>query len=242
MVPGTVPMVAGGAPSGYALILDSTTWTVPDGVTNIRVMLTAAGGSGGARGVTTIYLDGPDEYIYGPGGDGGHGGCVISNVSVTSGQNITVTVGQSPGGGRIPANADGYTGGSSSFLSLSASGGLGGITYSGTSYLNRSNSSGSGGNLLNSHAGDSYISNTFFPDILNNWSGPVSTSPLESMRDQYYALNYVNNTSVVDWDTNSIVASGVGGGGGNKTLNGVYYVYGRGAAHGMCLIVWGGNI
>ena len=235
-------MVAGGTPSGYALILDSTTWTVPDGVTDIRVMLTAAGGSGGGPGYTPGVPDQGIPTTLGPGGNGGHGGCVIRNVSVTSGQNITVTVGQAPGGGRIPYNADGYTGGSSSFLSLDASGGWGGVTYSGTSYLDRPNSSGSGGNILNSHAGDSYIPNTFFPDILSNWSGPVSTSPLESMRDQYYALNYVNDTAVVDWDTNSTVASGVGGGGARKTLNGVYYVYGRGAAHGMCLIVWGGDI
>lgn len=241
MIPGTLPFISSGMSSNYQLILDSSTFTVPSGVTKILVMLTAAGGSGGGPGITYVSNDqGPN--ISGPGGDGGNGGCAIGTIDVTPGQNITATIGQSPGGGRIPYNTTGYTGGSSSFSTLSATGGLGGITYSGTSYIDRPDSVGSGGNMLNSHSADAYVENTFFPYVLNNWVGNVDTTPLQNMRDQWRDHNYVASTSIVDWSTSSLVYSGVGGYGGRKTANGVYYIYGRGAAHGMALVIWGGII
>lgn len=115
-----------GASSGYehkVLISSSGTFTVPAGVTEIRAVL-IGGGQGGAGGKSgqagsngprgfTITSEPPDDFHKytvpesGAGGEGGQGGLAgqggkvndLGPLSVTSGQNFTVTIGTGGQGG-----------------------------------------------------------------------------------------------------------------------------------------------
>jgi hypothetical protein len=91
----------------------SGTFTVPEGVTKVKVTVVGGGGGGG----------GPS-----PDGGGGGGGTAIKIISdLTSGANITVTVGPGGTSGTFATN-----GGTSSFGNLcSATGGASGSTCSG---------------------------------------------------------------------------------------------------------------
>lgn len=107
------------------------TFTVPTGV--YKVFARVVGGGGGAAGVGTH----PDLSLR-PQGAGGAGGAAEGWVSVSPGQNITVTVGAGGAGGAkspLTANANGGsggTGGTSSFGAfMSATGGGGGVNMSG---------------------------------------------------------------------------------------------------------------
>ena len=92
----------------------STTWIVPDGVTEIFVE--AYGGGGGGDADTT-----------GSGADGGGaGGRNFGLISVIPGENITVTIG-SGGAGALSAASSyvfGQRGGNSSFKTVQAYGGI----------------------------------------------------------------------------------------------------------------------
>jgi hypothetical protein len=93
----------------------STTWTVPGGVTSVKVLVVGGGGGGG-------------ESI----GGGGGGGGVIYNesYSVTAGNSIIVTVGAGGAGGDgTPGYPPGAKGGNSVFGTLIALGGGGGAGY-----------------------------------------------------------------------------------------------------------------
>ncbi|MEZ5108377.1 MAG: hypothetical protein R2829_05315 [Bacteroidia bacterium] len=95
----------------------SGTFTVPAGVYSVKVEAWGGGGAGGG-------VDGASG-TYRAGGGGGGGAFVLNNsVSVTPGNNITVTVGA---GGTGVTAADGNPGGHSSFGGLfNANGGAGG--------------------------------------------------------------------------------------------------------------------
>lgn len=81
----TTAATAAPAP-GYQVFTTSGTFSVPSGVTKVKVIVIGAGGNGGTANNT-----------YGNGGGGGAGGCVIDIVSVTSGGSCTVTVGTNAG-------------------------------------------------------------------------------------------------------------------------------------------------
>lgn len=90
----------------------SYTFTVPSGVTTIRTFVIGGGGGGGGG-----------NSGWGSGAGGGCGGAVNgATLSVTPGQQISVTVGGGGAGGG-GAGANGSWGGTSSFGSVSASGG-----------------------------------------------------------------------------------------------------------------------
>lgn len=93
-------------------------YTVPTGITRIKVTCTAGGGSGASCAAN------------GFGGGGGAGGTAIEWITVTPGDVIAVTVGT---GGAAPAAGanNGNNGGNSSFGSFcSATGGVGGLAAS----------------------------------------------------------------------------------------------------------------
>lgn len=85
----------------------SGTWTVPDTIKNITVLLVAGGGSGGdgghwdspkydgKNGNGNGGSGGPTDATTGGGGGGGAGEQVNQNVTVTPGQNISITIGGS---------------------------------------------------------------------------------------------------------------------------------------------------
>lgn len=106
------------------LIQASTAFTVPAGVTRMRVHCLGGGGSGGA--VRFDYAVNRADFARG----GGGGGYAVKEIEVTPGQSHTVTVGA---GGAAKALSSGNTsvagnaGGTTSFGALlSATGGLGG--------------------------------------------------------------------------------------------------------------------
>lgn len=94
-------------PQGFSTLLrfgSSGSWKVPEGVTEIWVMLVGGGGGGGSSG--------------GVAGTGGSGGIAIGRATVTPGQVIPYVI----GAGANKAGA----GGASTFLTLTATGGAGG--------------------------------------------------------------------------------------------------------------------
>lgn len=94
---------------GYAVVLESGTFTVPAGVTSIDVLVVAGGGGGGSR----------------QGGGGGGGGVlVVPNRAVTPGEGLPVVIGVGGAGGT--SGGLGTSGADSSFDSNVAVGGGGG--------------------------------------------------------------------------------------------------------------------
>jgi hypothetical protein len=133
-------------PSGNITLTTSGSWNVPAGVTSVSVTSTGGGAGGGGGGTlykssSTLWDSGYDEcgpyevwggYITGGGGGGGGGAGAVSgptNLSVTPGSNINYTVGSGGGGGSL--NTAGSTGVTTTFVSVSASGGTGGGSGSG---------------------------------------------------------------------------------------------------------------
>ena len=102
------------SPPGSQTFTSSGTFTVPQGYSVVTICM-VGGGGGGAQGTYHKH--------------GGHAGAVVSQtVAVTTGQNITVTIGT---GGNGPKSNDnnsraGGAGTASSFGAISASGGGGG--------------------------------------------------------------------------------------------------------------------
>lgn len=96
-------------PTGPALyensviITEDTTWTVPGGVTSVRVIL-VGGGSGGANGENGTYGNAGAN-----GADGSGGKVYSSTIAVSSGQTFSVVVGS---GGAIGAAGEDTTFGS----------------------------------------------------------------------------------------------------------------------------------
>lgn len=90
------------------------TWDIPDGVTNVDVLLVGGGGGGGGTFDTVAA-----------GGGGGGGMREWLAESVASGATVSVTVGAGGAGGAGATNAYGYpgtNGGNSAFGSLSVAG------------------------------------------------------------------------------------------------------------------------
>jgi hypothetical protein len=119
IIPFKLPTLA----PGFSRVVNLTTsqsWTVPAGVT--RLKLRVVGGGGGGGGGTSSY----------GGGGGGAGGYAEGCFTVTPGTAYAVTVGA--GGAGSGAGATGQSGGTSSFGTLcGATGGSGGASGSGSS-------------------------------------------------------------------------------------------------------------
>lgn len=125
------------------LFTSSGTFTVPTGVTAVKVTVIGGGGGGGGTN-------------QGCAGGGGAGGVAIRWISaLTPGSSIAVTIGSAGAGGAAPSISDpvaytnGSSGGTSSFGSYaSASGGTGGSGAFGASYaLGGAGGTGSNGTI-----------------------------------------------------------------------------------------------
>lgn len=117
------------APANTQVAFNSSqTWTVPSGVSVIKVELWGGAGGGGGAGVYSYSLNN--------GGDGGSGGYSQTVLNVVPGQQYNIVIGQ---GGSAGSNAMGYSlgftygdndggdGGDTWFDSYKAAGGTGGI-------------------------------------------------------------------------------------------------------------------
>jgi hypothetical protein len=110
-------------------------WTVPDGITSVLVLIT--GGGGGGAGGGSITSGEGDAYT---GGGGGGGGEILqANYVVTPGQTLNITV----GGGGSPGFAD-ANGGDGSNTTLS--GGVSGVVTARGGRGGLINIGGAGGN------------------------------------------------------------------------------------------------
>ncbi len=118
----------------------SGTWTIPEGVTNLEVLVVGGGGSGAAGG--TWNADG-----------GGAGGLAYySSYGVTGGGSVSITVGA--GGAALAAYGNGNNGVQSTFDALTAPGGEGGLqTRGGNAGSVNSNGVITAGGLGATHAG-----------------------------------------------------------------------------------------
>ena len=107
----------------YELITENTTWTVPEGVTTVRVILGQGGqgGGGGHKGGSGQACRAPG--VGGAAGSAGNPGKVYAvDVPVTPGQTYTITIGAAGVGGE--ADTDGEEGGETTFGSYSSASGL----------------------------------------------------------------------------------------------------------------------
>lgn len=114
---------------------DSTTWTVPAGVTAIEYLVVAGGGAGGGVSGTL-----------GAGGGGGAGGIVTCSTAVTAGTSYTIAIGA---GGNI-SHTVGGKGGNSSISSIAIAIGGGGGGGADASVAGVSGGSGGGGGTAGS--------------------------------------------------------------------------------------------
>ena len=128
-------------------ISNSTVWTCPSGVNQIKVELWGAGG-GGWKG---MYSPCGSTSCYGNGGSGGYNSYIVN---VTPGDTYNITIGQ---GGSNVYNGNAPNGGSTSFNnSIYAEGGQGAVPYG-----NGSNAPVNNWNYSNSSS-PSYIPTNYF--------------------------------------------------------------------------------
>lgn len=130
-------------PNNMTLTGSSTTFTVPTGVTKVRITTVGAGGAGGTRNGGNYY----------GGGGGGGAAFATGEYTVTPGEVLTIAVGQNAN--RTTSSGQQYNGGTSQVtdqatggtkINISANGGTGGQGYS---YGNGgSTKSASGSNLI----------------------------------------------------------------------------------------------
>ena len=155
---GALPAVDGSALTGISaglpgpraeVFTSSGTFTVPSGVTAVKV--TVVGGGGGGRGVVANTYKGANG--------GSAGGVAIKWITgLTSGNTETVTIGAGGAGGAASSTATSYgsAGGTSSFGShCSATGGSGGTGLDSSTYTNSGVGSGGDINIQGGKGGNS---------------------------------------------------------------------------------------
>lgn len=153
--------------SGRKVFTSSTTWTVPTGVKSIKIHCTGGGASGGTS-------DKSSNASVKSGGGGGGGYCSYkTNVAVTPGETLTITVGSggvhANNGGCVAGNLSSVyrsgtalcigNGGSSSSKRYGSNGGSGGGAGA-SLYYNDVTNSGSGGSNGASGGGESRYAGT----------------------------------------------------------------------------------
>jgi len=200
-----------------ASFTSSGTWTVPLGVTSIKVLVVAGGGGGGGA-------------CQSPGGGGGGAGGVVYNsaYTVTPGSNMAVTVG-SGGTGGFGDSASGSTctgagvtaatnGGNSTFGTITAIGGGAGAYFNGPA----SGSGGSGGGASFTSAAGSGTSGQGFA---GGAAGNISS--------QNAGGGGGAGAVGADAGTGVSTAAGAGGAGTANSITGSSVTYGGGGGGGM---------
>lgn len=186
----------------------SGTWTVPDGVTAFKVTVVGAGGAGGSA-------DNAGPGTLNAAGGGGAGGIAVKWYN-------NVSPGDSYSYAAAPATtASGANGGSSTFDTVTANGGAGGINAKGGSVFSLSGNGGSssGGDINGSGGAGQHASEVPFA------SGAGASC-------QYGVGGYFRT----GLDKDGIGASGYGAGGGGATNSGSTLDPGGDGAPGVIII------
>ena len=205
LIPFKLPSLRPGF-SALQSFTSSGSFTVPAGVTRVRVTVTGGGGAGGSNTVA-------------PAGGGGAGGTALAILSsLTPGSIIPITVGA---GGTASSGNTGGVGGTSSFGTyVSATGGAGGI--GGTTYgpmAGGAGGSGVGGNVNNigSYGTDCVLSGARGGDGGGPGNGRGTTGAITAFAGQGYG-------------------GGGGGGGSNSTVGAGTGALGGNGAAGLVLV------
>lgn len=165
-------------PYGSQLYTTTGVFTIPAGISKLRVTAKGAGGGGGG----SLWNIDDWEYLINSGGSGGRGGLNIQTITVTSGAQHPVTVGRGGMGGSNDRNSpagSGAGGGASSFLTVSATGGGGGgggsYESSGSSGTNGSPAgAGANGGGGSGSARDGDGGSGANGSVLIEWGGDIS--------------------------------------------------------------------
>ena len=217
------------------------TFTVPDGVTAVKVTVVGGGGGGGGT---------PSSSGTGHTGGGGGGGVSIEYVTgLTPGGAVSVTVGAGGAGGT--GNATGATGGTSSFGAYcSATGGAGGAGAGSGGYGGGgAGGTGSGGDINISGFPGSAANSTYScsgggggsggPVLTFFGSGPCNTFPIMAA---YGGQGFINGTggavkTSLGASGNAGTGNGNGGSGIKQQLNLGIGTGGAGSA-GIVIVEW----
>jgi hypothetical protein len=159
---GTTWVSGAGAGGNGQVFTASGTFTIPTGITRVKVTV-VGGGGGGAGGYADPCGCNPD---YDGGGGGGGGAAIKWLTNLTPGNTLTVTRGAGGGGGAggsgLPSGATGGTSsvssGTQTITTISATGGVGGSATGGggaggAGSNGDANPSGGGGNIGSSNTG-----------------------------------------------------------------------------------------
>jgi hypothetical protein len=210
-------MMMSGKPRGQVLYgtAGSYSFTVPAGVTEIRVTMIGGGGGGGGNA------------SFNPGGGGGSGLGLRVTKTVTPGDSVSATVGAAG----FSNGANGDPGGNSSVTHSAATaiaGGGDGGTGSGT---------GGAGATFYASGAWSFVA---FSDGTNGAGASGSNGGNGGNRSSFYGYSGTGATGGIAPSTPAVVGSGYGAGGGGaysgQTTNWVPGSYGT---DGMVLIEWG---
>lgn len=216
--------------AGYVKFLESTVWTVPEGVKTIDVFLVG----GGAGGCTNSPRK--NQFNYG-GGQGGSGGFTktVLNYSVTPLSKINVVVGA---GGKAHGYMATDNGGDSSFGDITVKGGIG-FSYP-SPYDTYYGSGGSGGgDGAGGISRDSYGNGDLIGACKGGIDGANGGYAIKGSYDNIKFMQEGQGTTTREFgeSTGKLYASGGGGGGYYQTGAYVYsfppaeMVEGTGAAN-----------
>jgi hypothetical protein len=192
---------------GEAIFTASGSWTCPNGVTSVLAQLWGGGGGGG--GVLGIAES--------SGGSGG--GYTRKRLAVVPGTVYTVTVGAGGAGG-TGAPTNGSAGGTTSFLTLSATGG--GPGYASTSGGQSTTSAGGVGS-----GGDLNLSGTSGSGSITNGGGAGGASPFGIAGAPVGSIGGTGSAGFTP-----------GGGGGGTAYNGVGGEAGGAGGGGLVILEW----
>ena len=189
--------------SGRMVFTSSTTWTVPAGITSINIF--CVGGGGGSGSINNLI-----------GGGGGGGGYTAykNGVSVTYGNQITITVGA---GGTYANNGGISSAAIGSTVLVSANGGNRGGTYGSAGYPGSGGSGGGGG--YSSSSGKCYNGGS---------DGSNGEYHYTSSNGTKYGYGQGTTTREFGQSTGTLYA----GGGGGGAVSGKSVGYGVGGAGG----------
>ena len=205
----------------YTTAQTNTAFTIPAGITKLKVTVQAGGGGGAASGAG-------DFGIVSFGGSAGGGGTAIQFLSgLTPGNTILVTVGAGGTGGTAPSSNGGpggvssITSGSQTISTISATGGAGGLV----SQQNANGGSASGGSLNILGGG---ASSTLSPGSI-----PATGIPGNS----FLGMGGQNRATVVAGPLPGF-AGQLGGGGSGGIVDGPGSAAGGAGGAGAVIIEW----